>query len=171
MKRNHTLVNDAVNAASEEPGLLPGLLGLFGFKQKAKPDPFPEETAIAMAELKVRQNRRLAKMMAKVGRPPRADGWPGGRKWAPRRTGQPDWFKSMKHAADRQRFLIKIPTSSLVPEFKNARQFQDAYPNLWVLSQARYEDLLALPGVGPAKLKDLRAFLSKKNVACKWRAA
>lgn len=145
------------------------LAALTGLNRVVKPDPFPEETKRANAILQERNLRRLQKHAAKRGRPARDAGWPGGRKWYPRTTGQPDWFKSMLFKQERQRLLTKIPTSSLVQEFKGAMSFQDSYPNVWALSQAPYADLLALPGVGPAKLKALRAFLSSKNVACAWR--
>lgn len=164
--QRHTI---EAKTAEDEMEPLPGLLGSLGFKRKVRADPDPDQTALANAILKERALRKAAKAMAKLGRPGRGDGWPAGPKWAPRRTGQPPWFKSMKFKAERQRLLIKVPTSSMAKDHKNIRLYQDSYPNVWALSQAPYGDLLALPGVGPAKLKELRAFLSSKNVACAWR--
>lgn len=168
MARNRA--DTLLDKTPEGRGILQRMLGILtGAKSTTKPDPDPEQTAEAEGILKARRLREAMKRQAKVGRPARADGWPGGRKWAHRTTGQPDWFRSMKHAAERQRILSNIKTSSLVAEFKDLRSFQDAYPNVWALSRASYVDLKALPGVGPAKLKALRAYLSSKNVPCAWR--
>lgn len=170
MTRRHVDQRSLLDKTPEGRGILARMLDIMtGKNARVKADTDPEQTKEVEGILAARRQRWMMKRQAKVGRPARADGWPGGRKWAHRTTGQPDWFRSMKHAAERQRILSNIKTSSLVAEFKDLRNFQDAYPNVWALSRASYVDLKALPGVGPAKLKALRAYLSSKNVPCAWR--
>jgi hypothetical protein len=98
------------------------------------------------------------------GHPPE----PTGR--APRTTGsRTHWVADMKRAKAVQDALRKLPTAGLTQDCPDLRLLARDFPNAWVLSQATVEALLAVRGVGPAKLRKIRAYLSRKNVACKWR--
>lgn len=95
-------------------------------------------------------------------------GWPTGPfARAPRRTGstyERDLARRKVVAA-----LKRVPTARLVEDCPEIALVADAYPDAYALSTASYKDLLKLRGVGPAKLRKIRGYLSTKNVYCEWK--
>lgn len=87
------------------------------------------------------------------------------------RTGSPDWFRGMKVRAQIKAALIVMPISALhLPEADEVALLQSGVANIWTLSQAKREDLLAVKGIGPAKLKRIRAALVSRSVPVAWKA-
>lgn len=87
------------------------------------------------------------------------------------KTGQPDWFRSMKVRAAIKESLTGIPLgkTGMRPAWVTALA-DIGVANVWELSQAKREDLLKAKGIGPKALADLRAMMVKQSVPVAWKA-
>lgn len=89
---------------------------------------------------------------------------------APGKTGsRTHWVADIKRARALQDAMRALPTAGMVPECPELKLLAPHFPNAWVLATAAIEHLLETPGIGRAKLRKIRAYLSTKNVPCKWR--
>jgi hypothetical protein len=93
------------------------------------------------------------------------------------RTGAPDWFRSMKAKAAVKAALEKILTVHAYagphdgePAAELEALSAGGFKTVWDLSQAKREDLLAVKGIGPVKLKKIRAELVRRSVPTAWKA-
>lgn len=93
------------------------------------------------------------------------------------KTGSPDWFRSMKVRAAVKATLEKVPTVHAWPGPHDGEPASElealsaaGFKTVWDLSQAKREDLLAVKGIGPAKLKKIRAALVSRSVPVAWKA-
>jgi hypothetical protein len=109
-------------------------------------------------------NRKKARGMGAVHAPGKAHARLSGR------TGSSDhWLARVQRAKALKDALAKESTATRIPECPEAAFVAEAYPTLLALTEAEYRDLLKLKGVGPARLRKLRAYLSSRNVLCYWK--
>lgn len=91
-------------------------------------------------------------------------------------TGTTPHFKAWKQEVQIKKALMGIRTSEVAekhPQIKVSQAFglvAEKYPNLYLLSQARKSDIIALPGVGPATVGRIYAYLTANNVKTSWTA-
>jgi hypothetical protein len=93
------------------------------------------------------------------------------------RTGKPDWFRTMQFKARIKEVLSQSLTIHLYPGSHDGEPPRElealsnaGFKNVWLLSQADRADLLAVKGIGPAKLKIIRAALVSRSVPVAWKA-
>lgn len=86
------------------------------------------------------------------------------------KTGSADhWLGRVQRAKALKDSLGRMPTAVHVEACPEMAFVTDRYPTMLGLTEAPYEDLLKLKGVGPARLRKLRAYLSKNNVLAYWK--
>lgn len=94
-----------------------------------------------------------------------------------RATGRPAHFSDWKRQAEVKRHLQKMKTSWLAEQLQAQRHgaapvlflLAKPFPNVWALSQATREAILAVPGVGPKRLRKLQEYLEEHQVKIVWR--
>ena len=89
------------------------------------------------------------------------------------RTSEPltsnHWVQAEKRRTQMRSALQGIKTASLEEQCPELRSLSPSYPNVWVLSQASFKDLMAIKGVGPAKLRKVKRYLASQNVWTAWK--
>lgn len=86
------------------------------------------------------------------------------------RTGSSDhWLGKVQRTNALKATLGRMRTADHMTLCPEAAFVAEEYPTLLALSEAAYSDLLKLKGVGPARLRKLRAYMSKNNVLCQWK--
>lgn len=89
-----------------------------------------------------------------------------------RHTGQPAWFREMKAEKEARALLMREPTRRFlaiagVPT-ATTKAVHDVYPTVWELAKAERPKLRAVPGVGPAALRKIRAALDARHIPVAW---
>lgn len=79
---------------------------------------------------------------------------------APRRTGQPEWFRQMKWETERRKLLSKLPVGELakygICTKNQVKALEEAeLRTVWAVVNATYEQMRAVRGFGPATLGKL----------------
>jgi len=113
----------------------------------------PAETANVNPKVE-NLGRRLRRVMARGSHIP----GPTGR--APRRTGQPEWFRRMKWEQQQKVLLGRLPVSELarhgICSEKQATALAEAgFKTVWDVVDAQYSALLKVTGFGPKTLAKL----------------
>lgn len=87
------------------------------------------------------------------------------------RTGQPDWFRSMKVRARIQEELskIKLADTGMRPAWIEGLA-EVGVTNVWSLARSSREELLRAKGIGPKTLADIRKLLVAQSVPVAWKA-
>jgi hypothetical protein len=93
---------------------------------------------------------------------------------APGKTGQPAIMKEIVAQRAMKMALSKIETIDLIdglriPESALSKLVM-LYPFVWQLSQGSRDDMLDIPGIGPATLKKIHATLTARRVPVRWSA-
>lgn len=117
-----------------------------------------------------REIRRRLGSATSAGRPVKASG-----------TGTPSHFQQWKLDADVKKHLRKMTVSWLAEQVQKSDKSKagaavstplfklaTVYANVWDLSQARWADLIAVPGVGDRGLKHLQKYLEGHEVKLRW---
>lgn len=85
------------------------------------------------------------------------------------RTGTPDWFKGIKAQQEAKRILKATKTAKLVPLVRGIDIIAPHFKTVYALATTSKEQLLKIPGVGPATLQRVYAYLSQNRVPVSWK--
>lgn len=115
----------------------------------------PAETENTIPSNKVTSMNRAQRRVFSRGKHIRGNGR------APRRTGQPEWFQRMKWESQRKRLLLKLPVSQLYDyQICTGTQVialaEAGFNTIWSVVDAKYSELMKVPGFGPKTLAKFR---------------